>query len=109
MVLGFVYLYNFFTLRNSVGLGARFFRYSLFLLAAALFEHAIIFVYLYNPAGAHLGGLPAPRNLCGFRAALRAGVRRDGDVGESQIDRIPPGGRLDHCGANATTSTTWTG
>jgi diguanylate cyclase (GGDEF)-like protein len=52
VVLGFVYLYNFFTLRRSIGLGARFFRYSLFLLAAAFFEHAIIFVYLYNRGGA---------------------------------------------------------
>jgi diguanylate cyclase (GGDEF)-like protein len=52
VVLGFVYLYNFFTLRKSVGMGARFFRYSLLLLAAAFFEHAIIFVYLYNRGGA---------------------------------------------------------
>src|SRR3954451_14650405 len=48
VVLGFVYLYNFFTLRKSAGMGARFFRYSLVLLAAAFFEHAVIFVYLYN-------------------------------------------------------------
>ena len=52
VVLGFVYLYNFFTLRKSLGTGARFFRFSLLLLAAAFFEHAIIFVYLYNRGGA---------------------------------------------------------
>uniref|UniRef100_Q029V3 diguanylate cyclase n=1 Tax=Solibacter usitatus (strain Ellin6076) TaxID=234267 RepID=Q029V3_SOLUE len=52
VVLGFVYMYNFFTLRKTIGLGARFFRFSLFLLAVAFFEHALIFVYLYNRGGA---------------------------------------------------------
>ena len=52
VVLGFVYLYNFFTLRKTAGVGARIFRYSLILLAAAFFEHAVIFVYLYNRGGA---------------------------------------------------------
>jgi len=48
VVLGFVYLYNFVTLRRTAGLGARIFRFSLLVLAAAFLEHAIIFVYLYN-------------------------------------------------------------
>ncbi|MCU1234548.1 MAG: diguanylate cyclase, partial [Candidatus Solibacter sp.] len=52
LVLGSVYLYNFFTLRRSVGMGARFFRYSLVLLAAAFFEHAVIFLYLNKTDGA---------------------------------------------------------
>ena len=52
VVLGFIYLYNFYTLRRSVGLGARIFRYSLLVLAAAFFEHAVIFLYLFNRDGA---------------------------------------------------------
>ena len=52
VVLGFIYLYNFYTLRRSVGLGARIFRYSLLVLAAAFFEHAVIFLYLFNRGGA---------------------------------------------------------
>ena len=48
VVLGFVYTYNFYTLRRSGGLGARMFRYSLLLLAAAFFEHAVILIYLFN-------------------------------------------------------------
>jgi diguanylate cyclase (GGDEF)-like protein len=52
VVLGFIYLYNFYTLRKSSGLGARIFRYSLLVLAAAFFEHAVIFVWLFNRGGA---------------------------------------------------------
>jgi diguanylate cyclase (GGDEF)-like protein len=48
LVLSFVYFYNFATLRRHEGLGARIFRFSLFILAAAFLEHAIIFLYLYN-------------------------------------------------------------
>ena len=52
VVLGFVYLYNFVTLRRTAGLGARIFRFSLLVLSAAFFEHAFIFVYLFNKGGA---------------------------------------------------------
>jgi diguanylate cyclase (GGDEF)-like protein len=52
LVLSFVYLYNFFTLRRNAGIGARVFRFSLLVLALALLEHAIIFSYLYNTGGA---------------------------------------------------------
>jgi diguanylate cyclase (GGDEF)-like protein len=52
VVLGFVYIYNFYTLRHSGGVGARIFRYSLLLLAAAFFEHAVILLYLFHRAGA---------------------------------------------------------
>ena len=48
VVLGFVYFYNFFTLRRTAGLGARIFRFSLLVLAAAFLEHSVIFVYLYQ-------------------------------------------------------------
>jgi diguanylate cyclase (GGDEF)-like protein len=52
VVLCFVYFYNFITLRRNQGLGGRIFRFSLFVLAAAFLEHAIIFMYLYNTGDA---------------------------------------------------------
>jgi diguanylate cyclase (GGDEF)-like protein len=52
VVMGMVYFYNFITLRKNSGLGSRIFRFSLLMLAAAFFEHAIIFLYLYNKGGA---------------------------------------------------------
>jgi diguanylate cyclase (GGDEF)-like protein len=48
LVLSFVYIYNFAALRGAKGLGARIFRFSLLVLAAAFLEHAGIFLYLYN-------------------------------------------------------------
>jgi diguanylate cyclase (GGDEF)-like protein len=39
-------------LRRSAGLGARIFRFSLLVLALAFFEHAAIFLYLFNRGGA---------------------------------------------------------
>jgi diguanylate cyclase (GGDEF)-like protein len=47
-VLGCVYLYNFVMLRKTAGVGARIFRYSLLVLAAAFFEGTGIFLYLFN-------------------------------------------------------------
>ena len=52
VVLGGVYLYNFTTLRKNAGVGARIFRFSLFVLGAAFVEHAAIFLYLVNTKGA---------------------------------------------------------
>ena len=52
VVLSFVYLYNFIELRRNTGAGARIFRFSLLVLAAAFLEHAIIFLYLYNAGAA---------------------------------------------------------
>lgn len=52
MLLGFVYIYNFFTLRKAGGAGARMFRFSLVMLAAAFFEHAGILLYLVRQGGA---------------------------------------------------------
>jgi diguanylate cyclase (GGDEF)-like protein len=51
LLLGFVYLYNFFTLRKNAGVGARMFRFSLLVLAAAFFEHAFILLYLVRRQG----------------------------------------------------------
>ncbi|HJT89102.1 MAG TPA: GGDEF domain-containing protein [Bryobacteraceae bacterium] len=52
IVLCFVYFYNFWLLRKNGGVGARIFRFSLFVLAAAFFEHAVIFLYLFNTGSA---------------------------------------------------------
>lgn len=52
VMLCIVYFYNFATLRRNEGLGARIFRFSLLVLAAAFLEHAIIFFYLYNTGNA---------------------------------------------------------
>lgn len=52
LVLCFVYFYNFAMLRRNDGLGARVFRFSLFVLATAFLEHGIIFLYLYNSGAA---------------------------------------------------------
>jgi len=48
LVLGAVYFYNFATLRKNAGVGARVFRFSLFVLGAAFVEHAAIFLYLVH-------------------------------------------------------------
>ncbi|HYW42206.1 MAG TPA: GGDEF domain-containing protein [Bryobacteraceae bacterium] len=57
LVLGFVYFYNFVTLRRHHGLGRRIFRFSLLLLAAVFLEHAIFLVYLYHTGRAPLWAL----------------------------------------------------
>jgi diguanylate cyclase (GGDEF)-like protein len=48
IVIGFVYLYNFVTLRKHEGIGNRFFRFSLLVLALVFVEHAAILAYLYR-------------------------------------------------------------
>ena len=48
LVLCFVYFYNFLMLRRHRGVGARVFRFSLFVLSSAFLEHAIILLYLYH-------------------------------------------------------------
>jgi diguanylate cyclase (GGDEF)-like protein len=52
VVLCMVYFYNFLMLRKNQGMGARIFRFSLFLLSAAFLEHAVILLYLYNAGAA---------------------------------------------------------
>jgi diguanylate cyclase (GGDEF)-like protein len=51
LVLCFVYLYNFLLLGRNRGVGARVFRFSLFLLAAAFAAHAMLFIYLHGAGG----------------------------------------------------------
>ena len=50
LVLCFVFVYNFATLRRNAGMGGRIFRFSLLVLAAAFLEHAIIFCTSTIPA-----------------------------------------------------------
>src|ERR1035438_8966596 len=52
LLLGFIYLYNFLRLRRQGGLGFRMFRFSLVVLSAAFFEHAFIFLWMYNRGNA---------------------------------------------------------
>jgi diguanylate cyclase (GGDEF)-like protein len=52
LVLFGVYTYNFAALRKNAGLGARVFRLSLLLLAAAFLLHAIVFLSLHRTGGA---------------------------------------------------------
>jgi len=48
VVLAFVYLYNFVTLRKHQGVGSRIFRFSLLLLAIVFMEHGLLFLYVFN-------------------------------------------------------------
>jgi diguanylate cyclase (GGDEF)-like protein len=98
VVLGFVYVYNFFTLRRSAGVGARIFRYSLLLLAAAFFEHAVILLYLF-----HRGGAPAwavylhHESYYDFALHCVMAFAAMAMWSESQIDRLRDlTGELDH-------------
>jgi diguanylate cyclase (GGDEF)-like protein len=52
LVLSGVYVYNFMALRRNAGLGARVFRFSLLVLAAAFLETAVVFFYLYHSGNA---------------------------------------------------------
>jgi diguanylate cyclase (GGDEF)-like protein len=52
LVLCGAYAYNFVALRKNAGLGARVFRLSLLVLAAAFLVHAMVFVSLYRAGGA---------------------------------------------------------
>ena len=52
LVLGGVYAYNFVALRKNAGLGARVFRLSLLVLAAAFMVRAIVFLSLYRTGSA---------------------------------------------------------
>ena len=98
LVLSFVYLYNFFMLRRHPGIGARVFRFSLFVLAAAFAEHAIIFLYLYK-----LGDAPVwvryLHQVTYYDFALHCVLAFAAMAmwSESQIDRVKElVGELDH-------------
>jgi diguanylate cyclase (GGDEF)-like protein len=96
LVLSFVYLYNFLTLRRHQGLGSRFFRFSLLVLSALFLEHFVIFVYLYN------SGLEWIRYLhhetyVDFALHSSLVFAAMAMWSESQIDRIKElGAELDH-------------
>jgi diguanylate cyclase (GGDEF)-like protein len=51
LVLGSIYLYSFFTIRGSVGVGGQLFRFSLLCLAIAFLHNAGVFFYIYNRGG----------------------------------------------------------
>ncbi len=51
LVLGSIYLYSFFMIRGTAGIGGRLFRFSLLCLAIAFLHNAVIFFYLYDRGG----------------------------------------------------------
>jgi len=98
LVLSLVYIYNFIALRKNAGIGARIFRFSLLLLAAAFLEHAILLLYLY-----HTGGAPAwaqylhHENYYDFILHCVLAFAAMAMWSESQIDRIRDlAAELDH-------------
>jgi len=52
LLMGFIYLYMFLQLRRQGGMGFRIFRLSLVVLSAAFFEHAVVFLWVYNQGNA---------------------------------------------------------
>jgi len=59
LVLGTIYLYSFFMIRGSVGVGGQMFRFSLLCLSIAFLHNAIVYFYIFN----HGGRAPWPRYL----------------------------------------------
>src|SRR5713226_3475960 len=51
LVLGTIYIYTFFAIRGSLGIGSRLFKFSLLCLAIAFLHNAAVFFYLYNRGG----------------------------------------------------------
>jgi diguanylate cyclase (GGDEF)-like protein len=51
LVLGSIYLYTFFAIRGSLGIGGRLFKFTLLCLAVAFLLNAVIFFLLYNRGG----------------------------------------------------------
>ena len=89
LVLGSIYLYSFFVIRGSVGIGGRLFRFSLLCLAIAFLHNAAIFFYIYNR-----GGRPQwPRylqynSLYDFGLLMLLAFSAMGMLIQSQRDRI---------------------
>src|SRR5579862_8878221 len=98
LVLSLVCVYNFFALKRNMGMGARFFRFSLVLLAVAFLEHALIFLYLY-----HAGAAPQwasylhHETYIDFALHCVLAFAAIAMWSESQIDRIRElAGEVDH-------------
>jgi diguanylate cyclase (GGDEF)-like protein len=98
VVLAMVYFYNFRMLRRQQGIGNRFFRISLLVIAVAFLEHAAILVYLYL-----YGSAPAWALYLHYQAysefVLHCVLAFSAMAmwSESQIDRIRElGSELDH-------------
>ncbi|MBZ5593710.1 MAG: GGDEF domain-containing protein [Acidobacteriia bacterium] len=51
LVLGSIYLYTFFAIRGSLGVGGRLFKFTLLGLALAFLHNAVVFFYIYNRGG----------------------------------------------------------
>src|SRR5271169_1747782 len=51
LVLGSIYLYTYFAIRGSLGIGGQLFKFTLLTLSIAFLLNAVIFFYLYNRGG----------------------------------------------------------
>jgi len=98
LVLAFVYFYNFLMLRGHRGVGSRFFRFSLLVLAAAFVEHAFVFLYLYKSgAGPVWARYLHNESYLDFVLHCVLAFSAMAMWSESQIDRIRElGSELDH-------------
>jgi diguanylate cyclase (GGDEF)-like protein len=89
LVLSFVYFYNFKALRRNRGIGARVFRFSLLLLAAAFLEHAVLLVYLYRTGSAPAWAIYLHReSYYDFALHCLLAFAAMAMWSESQIDRV---------------------
>jgi diguanylate cyclase (GGDEF)-like protein len=98
IVLALVYFYNFRMLRRQQGIGSRFFRFSLLIIASTFLEHALILAYLYR-----YGSAPEWARYIHYQAysefVLHCVLAFSAMAmwSESQIDRIRDlAGELDH-------------
>ena len=88
LVLGFVYFYNYLLLRRTQGVGRRFFRFSLLVLAAAFVIHAFLFLLLYNRGEAAWARYLYGETLYDFILHCALAFSAMAMWSESQIDRI---------------------
>jgi len=89
IVLGFVYFYNFISLRRHLGMGNRIFRFSLLVLALAFVEHAGLLVYLYTFGTPGMwGGYLYHETYIEFALHCVLAFSAMAMWSESQIDRI---------------------
>jgi diguanylate cyclase (GGDEF)-like protein len=98
LVLFGVYAYNFVALRKNAGLGARVFRLSLLVLAAAFLVHAIVFLSLYRTGSAPVWAeYLRYESYYDFTLHCVLAFAATAMWSESQIDRIRElAGEVDH-------------
>jgi diguanylate cyclase (GGDEF)-like protein len=98
LVLASVYLYNFKAVRRNRGIGARVFRFSLLLVAAALVQNAILLVAVHRSGAAEVWGRYLHQQAYwGFALHCLLAFAAMAMWSESQIDRLRElGAEVDH-------------